>query len=126
MIIILYSSRQLLITRWGVFNFRYPDVVGEPLLKANLSPKQWEKVLTLNTQLESEYNLRMEMLMKRLDVTIQSFLWCDKNKVRKSIYCFTSPCVDHFYLPRNNNFGEVLQSVEPRQPTNLFNTLHIT
>lgn len=55
--------------------------LSKPLLKARLSDKQWETVRFINQALEQEYECRREMLLKRLDVTIQSFKWSDKVKV---------------------------------------------
>ena len=40
-----------------------------------------EKVEEINSQLNQEYTLRRSMLLKRLDVTIQSFGWSDRAKV---------------------------------------------
>ena len=58
-----------------------PDHVSKPLLKANLSAKQWDTVDFINKALQQEYECRREMLLKRLDVTIQSFKWSDRAKV---------------------------------------------
>lgn len=55
--------------------------MSKPLLKAKLSEKQWESVELINTALQQEYNIRRDMILKRLDVTIQSFKWSDKIKV---------------------------------------------
>ena len=60
---------------------KYPDQIGKPLLKTRLSDKQWEHILFVNNVLSDEYRVRREMLLKRLDVTIQSFKWSDKAKV---------------------------------------------
>ncbi|XP_068729565.1 protein FAM98A-like [Montipora capricornis] len=59
------------------------DHLGTPLLAKNPSPKQWSKLDEINTQLNQEYTLRRSMLLKRLDVTIQSFGWSDRAKVKK-------------------------------------------
>lgn len=59
-----------------------PAHLNKPLLKARLSEKQWESVQYINTALRTEYTTRKEMLLKRLDLTIQSFNWSDKAKVR--------------------------------------------
>ena len=55
--------------------------MSKPLLKARLSSKQWEAVEYINTALQQEYNVRRDMILKRLDVTIQSFKWSDKVQV---------------------------------------------
>lgn len=73
-----------------------PSHMGKPLMKGRLSEKQWAQVLKINEELSQEYQLRREMLLKRLDVTIQSFLWSEKAKVGK----LALKCV-HVYL---NNF----------------------
>ncbi|KAK6182497.1 hypothetical protein SNE40_010175 [Patella caerulea] len=57
-----------------------PSLFGEPLLKARLSDKQWQDVLEVNRILTEEYRIRREMLLKRVDVTIQSFKWSEKAK----------------------------------------------
>ncbi|KAM9777436.1 protein FAM98B [Neosynchiropus ocellatus] len=56
--------------------------VGNPVLKKPLSKEQWEKLHHVNTVLSSEYECRRRMLIKRLDVTVQSFGWSDRAKVR--------------------------------------------
>ena len=55
--------------------------LSKPLLKARLSEKQWEAMEFINTALQQEYNVRRDMILKRLDVTIQSFKWSDRVKV---------------------------------------------
>lgn len=60
---------------------QYPTQIGKPLLKSRLSDKQWDTVLEVNEAMAQEYHVRREMLLKRLDVTIQSFMWGDKAKV---------------------------------------------
>lgn len=56
------------------------------MLKARLSEKQWAQVLAINEVLSEEYRIRREMLLKRLDVTIQSFKWSDKAKVSSNSF----------------------------------------
>ncbi|XP_060101967.1 LOW QUALITY PROTEIN: protein FAM98B-like [Heteronotia binoei] len=56
--------------------------VGKSLLKTPLTPDQTERLEKINEALCSEYECRRRMLMKRLDVTIQSFGWSDKAKVK--------------------------------------------
>ena len=57
--------------------------LSKPLLKARLSERQWESVAFVNTALRQEYAIRRDMILKRLDVTIQSFKWSDKVKVSR-------------------------------------------
>uniref|UniRef100_A0A4X2KNU6 Family with sequence similarity 98 member B n=1 Tax=Vombatus ursinus TaxID=29139 RepID=A0A4X2KNU6_VOMUR len=56
--------------------------IGKPLLKADLSPEQAEQLERINDALCCEYECRRRMLMKRLDVTVQSFGWSDRAKVK--------------------------------------------
>uniref|UniRef100_A0A8C7Y268 Family with sequence similarity 98 member B n=1 Tax=Oryzias sinensis TaxID=183150 RepID=A0A8C7Y268_9TELE len=55
---------------------------GKPVLKKSLSSEQWEKLQNINEVLSSEYESRRRMLIKRLDVTVQSFGWSDRAKVK--------------------------------------------
>ena len=56
--------------------------VGKPLLKIDLNLEQAEKLERINDALSSEYECRRRMLMKRLDVTVQSFGWSDGAKLK--------------------------------------------
>lgn len=50
------------------------ELLGKPLFFAELSPSQWQKLDKFHQDLNEEYTIRRKMLLKRLDVTIQSFL----------------------------------------------------
>uniref|UniRef100_A0A673VK14 Family with sequence similarity 98 member A n=1 Tax=Salmo trutta TaxID=8032 RepID=A0A673VK14_SALTR len=54
--------------------------VGGPLMKKALGPVHFEKIEAINQALVNEYEVRRKMLLKRLDVTVQSFGWSDKAK----------------------------------------------
>uniref|UniRef100_A0A674CG46 Family with sequence similarity 98 member A n=1 Tax=Salmo trutta TaxID=8032 RepID=A0A674CG46_SALTR len=54
--------------------------VGGPLMKKALGPVHFEQIEDLNHALVNEYEVRRKMLLKRLDVTVQSFGWSDKAK----------------------------------------------
>uniref|UniRef100_A0A3Q3WUM9 Uncharacterized protein n=1 Tax=Mola mola TaxID=94237 RepID=A0A3Q3WUM9_MOLML len=56
--------------------------IGNPVLKKSLDSEQWEILHNMNTSLCSEYECRRRMLIKRLDVTVQSFGWSDRAKVK--------------------------------------------
>uniref|UniRef100_A0A2K5LY30 Family with sequence similarity 98 member B n=1 Tax=Cercocebus atys TaxID=9531 RepID=A0A2K5LY30_CERAT len=56
--------------------------VGKPLLKIDLTSEQAEQLERINDALSCEYECRRRMLMKRLDVTVQSFGWSDRAKVK--------------------------------------------
>ncbi|NXA44526.1 FA98B protein, partial [Nothocercus julius] len=55
--------------------------VGKSLLTQPLNSSQAERLEKINDALRSEYECRRRMLMKRLDVTVQSFGWSDRAKV---------------------------------------------
>ncbi|KAK2843880.1 hypothetical protein Q7C36_012095 [Tachysurus vachellii] len=57
-----------------------PRHVGEPLMTKTLGPLHWEKLEVINQALVNEYEVRRKMLLKRLDVTVQSFGWSDRAK----------------------------------------------
>lgn len=50
-----------------------------------LSFEEWSRLEKLQNELDAEYDLRREMLITRLDVTIQSFQWSDAAKNKSSI-----------------------------------------
>ncbi|XP_053731200.1 protein FAM98A [Synchiropus splendidus] len=59
-----------------------PSHVGEPLMRKPLGPVHMEKMEAINQALVNEYEVRRKMLLKRLDVTVQSFGWSDRAKSR--------------------------------------------
>ncbi|MBN3326253.1 FA98B protein, partial [Atractosteus spatula] len=56
------------------------DCVGKPVLKSGLNSDQWAKLEEINSVLSAEYECRRRMLIKRLDVTVQSFSWSERAK----------------------------------------------
>ncbi|XP_070590248.1 protein FAM98A [Erythrolamprus reginae] len=54
--------------------------VGKPLLSKPLGPIHWEKIEAINQAIANEYEVRRKLLVKRLDVTVQSFGWSDRAK----------------------------------------------
>ncbi|XP_050989566.1 protein FAM98B isoform X2 [Labeo rohita] len=56
--------------------------VGDPAFKSSLHSEQWRELEKINSVLSAEYECRRRMLIKRLDVTIQSFSWSDRAKVK--------------------------------------------
>ncbi|XP_066256257.1 protein FAM98B-like [Euwallacea similis] len=67
------------------------DLVGEGIFNGVLSDKQCEALKGVHNDLNNEYKIRREMILTRLDVTIQSFQWSDKTKGKEhlfeKIYC---------------------------------------
>src|SRR5699024_1466817 len=43
--------------------------------KKNLTPQQWTELKRLNDAFRQEYSIRREMLLRRVDTTINSFGW---------------------------------------------------
>ncbi|XP_036149150.1 protein FAM98B [Monomorium pharaonis] len=58
--------------------------LDKPLIDVELSSKQWEQLGKLQEEMHKEYTTRREMLLKRLDVTVQSFLWSDRIKSQET------------------------------------------
>ncbi|XP_029962974.1 protein FAM98A isoform X1 [Salarias fasciatus] len=57
-----------------------PNHVGDPLMAKPLGPVHMEKMEAINQSLVNEYEVRRKMLLKRLDVTVQSFGWSERAK----------------------------------------------
>lgn len=56
------------------------DYLGKALLTADLTEKQWQQLMHINQILCDDFQMRRELLLTRLDVTIQSFKWADNMK----------------------------------------------
>ncbi|XP_043227602.1 protein FAM98A-like isoform X2 [Amphibalanus amphitrite] len=59
------------------------DLLCKPLWTGELSADQWRRLEAALTELHHEYRLRREMLLKRLDVTVQSFRWSPRAQQRQ-------------------------------------------
>ncbi len=57
-----------------------PNGLAKPLFNVQLSEKQWHNLAQINQSLYEDFLIRRELLMTRLDVTIQSFKWADSIK----------------------------------------------
>lgn len=58
------------------------ELLDTPLFNGELSNEQWKQLDNLQEDFSVEYQTRREMLLKRLDVTVQSFLVNRESKVR--------------------------------------------
>uniref|UniRef100_A0A914XHS0 Protein FAM98A n=1 Tax=Plectus sambesii TaxID=2011161 RepID=A0A914XHS0_9BILA len=56
------------------------DHLGKALFIGSLHMEQWAALERLNGELLIEYDVRAQLLLKRLDVTIQSFSWSERIK----------------------------------------------
>ncbi|XP_076619680.1 protein FAM98A [Colletes latitarsis] len=61
-----------------------PELVGQPLITTDFSEREWKDLQLVQQELHDEYRMRRDMLLKRLDVTIQSFLWSDRMKSKEN------------------------------------------
>lgn len=59
--------------------------IGKPLFTPSqpLTTQQWDTVQQFQRNIEAEYEMRRQMLLTRLDVTIQSFQWSDKARLKQ-------------------------------------------
>lgn len=62
------------------------DLVGRGLFNGVLTEKQWEVLVGVQNDLNNEYKIRREMLLTRLDVTIQSFQWSDRTRGKDDLF----------------------------------------
>ncbi|XP_056624062.1 protein FAM98B [Triplophysa dalaica] len=56
--------------------------IRHPAFKGSLDADEWSKLEEINSVLSAQYECRRRLLIKRLDVTVQSFSWSDRAKVR--------------------------------------------
>uniref|UniRef100_A0A0N5AIC6 Protein FAM98A n=1 Tax=Syphacia muris TaxID=451379 RepID=A0A0N5AIC6_9BILA len=81
----------------------------KPLYNAVLTETQWGKVEKINERLVNEYYSRMQLLLKRLDVTIQSFIWSDRiKKIEDKVYEVYRPRRDNIFVSANVAMDDLL------------------
>lgn len=66
-----------------VLNKAGKDIIGKCIFDGYLSESQWQTLNDVCQDLYHEYKIRREMLLTRLDVTIQSFQWSDRTKGKR-------------------------------------------
>ncbi|KAG9268769.1 protein FAM98B [Astyanax mexicanus] len=59
--------------------------IGNSALKHSPNSDQWRQLEKINRVLSTDYDCRRRMLIKRLDVTVQSFGWSDRAKAKTDI-----------------------------------------
>lgn len=62
-----------------------PSDAISPLLNTRLSPEQWVKLEKINDILSDDYKCRRQMMVKRFQVTLESFAWGDKDNERSKV-----------------------------------------
>lgn len=88
-----------------------PNHLGQSLIKVNLSTKQWAQIEKINQILYDDYKTRRELLLKRLDVTIQSFKWAERLKVKDEENERKKPsffCQRNFFRTKTTKLRRVL------------------
>ncbi|XP_076376001.1 protein FAM98A [Megalopta genalis] len=60
------------------------ELIGQPLITSGFTEKEWKDLQHIQQELHDEYRLRRDMLLKRLDVTVQSFLWSERIKSQEA------------------------------------------
>lgn len=98
-----------------------PSDTINPLLSSSLSPEQWVKLEKINDVMSSDYKCRRQMMVKRFQVTLESFAWGDKDKERRKALDMIPPITS---LDGTSNVGlplvlaaRVSQSyIEPIRP----------
>jgi len=58
------------------------NVLSKPIVSKQLSPVYWKQIQAINDVFTQQYSIRKSMLLKRLDVTIDSFGWSERAKVK--------------------------------------------
>ncbi|XP_037630249.1 protein FAM98B [Sebastes umbrosus] len=62
-----------------------------PLLNTSLSSEQWVQVKKINQVLSEDYKCRRQMMIKRFQVTLQSFAWGENQKERSEALASVPP-----------------------------------
>ncbi|CAJ1065532.1 protein FAM98B [Xyrichtys novacula] len=62
-----------------------------PLLKTSLTSGQWTEVKKINDVLSEDYLRRRQMMIKRFQVTLESFAWGEKQKQRSEALASVPP-----------------------------------
>jgi hypothetical protein len=60
------------------------DYMGKPLFAMMLNNLQWKQLMHINQALHDDFQMRRELLLTRIDVTVQSFKWADRLKPKSS------------------------------------------
>lgn len=75
-----------------------PEQLPSSIITETLNENQWESLSNLYEDFFSEYSVRRELLLTRLDVTIQSFKWGESSKVINYIFVHFHFVADQFLL----------------------------
>ncbi|VDP25174.1 unnamed protein product, partial [Onchocerca flexuosa] len=80
-----------------------------PLFTASVTDTQWEKIAVINEKLVQEYRSRIMLLLKRLDITIQSFTWSDRiKKMQDKLHEIYRPQREQIMITSNVGMDDLL------------------
>ncbi|XP_050921336.1 protein FAM98B [Lates calcarifer] len=65
--------------------------IMDSLLNTSLSSEQWVQVKKINQHLSKDYHCRRQMMIKRFQVTLESFAWGEKQKERSAVLASVPP-----------------------------------
>ncbi|TWW77280.1 protein FAM98B isoform X1 [Takifugu flavidus] len=63
----------------------------DSLLKTSLTTEQWMNIAKLDKVLKEDYQCRRQMMVKRFQVTLESFAWGEKQKERSEVLATVPP-----------------------------------
>jgi len=61
--------------------------VGKPLLTVLPTDDEWKEIDYISQALEQDYARRRQMVIQRLDLTVQSFTWSEQLQVNPWHHC---------------------------------------
>ncbi|XP_012677417.2 protein FAM98B [Clupea harengus] len=65
--------------------------IPKPLLNAELNSDQWKQLKKMTEALAKDYRCRRQMMIKRFEVTLQSFTWGERGKERAQVVSSMPP-----------------------------------
>ncbi|XP_017288847.1 protein FAM98B isoform X2 [Kryptolebias marmoratus] len=65
--------------------------MASPLLTTGLNSEQWTEVIKISRILSEDYGCRRQMMIKRFQVTLESFAWGEKQKERRAALASVPP-----------------------------------
>lgn len=77
-----------------------PSAIEKPALEDSLSEQQWDSLNGLYQDFLHEYKVRRELLLSRLDVTIQSFKWGEGSKGKETE-------IKNIFVPKRTNLKKI-------------------
>ncbi|KAI1714257.1 transmembrane protein 65 domain-containing protein [Ditylenchus destructor] len=82
---------------------------SKPLFEHNLSNEEWAIVANYANKLNEEFEQRAQLMLKRLDVTFDSFLWSDRiKKLEEKVMKVYRPARENIVPPQSVNIDDLL------------------